>query len=204
MMGVVNATEKLLREHYSGTPKDPNENIMFSISSLIGRSVGQESVDVILKDALRTMHRLFDFQFVAISMKDRDEVFRYKVQLGLTVESEQKYFAIEYTPADLFDDTSFPSTSVSDITRFYMAENSPYKESEVGSYARPTHLSDKRSRADDMVEGDYIDIYIRDWKNEVIGYFELASTRGKKMPTRESIRWLELIATLVGMLVSKR
>ena len=40
--------------------------------------------------------------------------------------------------------------------------------------------------------------------NEVIGYFELASTRGKKLPTRESIRWLELIATLLGMMISKR
>lgn len=204
MMGVVSGTEKILREQYSGTPKDNHENIMFAVSSLLSRSIGQESVDDILKDALRTIHRLFDFQFVAIALKDRDEVFRYKVQLGLTPESEKKYFEIQYTAADLFDDTSFPSTAVSDITRFYMAENSPYKEAEIGSYARPTHLGDKRARADDMVEGDYIDFYIRDWKNEVIGYFELASTRSKKLPTRDNIRWLELIATLLGIMISKR
>jgi len=204
MMNVGNATERMLREQYSGTPSNPNENIMFAVSSFAARSIGQDSIDVILKDATRTIHRLFDFQFVAISLRDRDDVFRYKVQLGLTAESEKKYFDITYTPSDLFDDTSFPSTSVSEITRFYMAENAPYKEDELGSYARPTHLADKRPRADDMVEGDYIDIYIRDWKNEVIGYFEVASTRGKKLPTRDAIRWLELIATLLGMMISKK
>lgn len=203
-MNLINDTEKILREQYSSTPKDPTENIMSAVSSLISRSIGQESVDAILKDTVRTIHRLFDFQFVAISLKDRDGIFRYKAQLGLTQESERKYFDIQYTAEDLFDDTSFPSTSVSEITRFYMAENAPYKESEVGSYARPTHLADKRMRADDMVEGDYIDVYIRDWKKEVMGYFELASTRSKKLPTRDNIHWLELIATLLGMLISKR
>lgn len=203
-MSAVNDTERILRTEYSATPKDPTENIMSAVMSLASRSVGEGSVENILRDVLRNVHRLFDFQDVAIAIKDRDGIFRYKVQLGLSVEAEKKYFEIEYSPADLFDDTSFPSTGVSEITRFYMAENAPYKVEEVASYSRPTHLADKRMIANDMVEGDYIDIYIRDWKNEVIGYFELAATRGKKLPTRDTIRWLELIATLLGMIISKR
>jgi hypothetical protein len=203
-MNAVIETERILKEGYSGNPKDADENLMSAIISLTQRSVGQESLDPVLKDTVRTVHRLFDFQFVAISLKERDGLFRYKAQLGLTMDQEKSYFDITYSPEDLFDDSSFPSTAVSDLTRFYMAENSPYKESEVGSYARPTHLADKRARADDMVEGDYIDIYIKDWKKEVIGYFELASTRGKKLPSRSNIRWLELIATLLGVLISKR
>jgi len=203
-MNVINETERILREEYSSAQKDQNENIMSAVISLASRSMGQESVDAILKDAIRTIHRLFDFQDVAIALKDRDGMFRYKAQLGLSLEAEKTYFQIAYSQSDLFDDSTFPSTAVSDITRFYMAENAPYKESEIGSYGRPIHLSDKRAMANDMVEGDYIDIYIRDWKNEVIGYFELAATRGKKLPQRETIRWLELIATLLGLMISKR
>jgi len=203
-MNVINETERILKTEYFGAPKDQTENIMSAVISLASRSLGEESAENVLKDALRNIHRLFDFQDVAIAIKDRDGMFRYKVQLGLSVEAEKKYFEIEYSPADLFDDTSFPSTAVSEITRFYMAENAPYKADEVGSYSRPMHLSDKRMMANDMIEGDYIDIYIRDWKNEVIGYLELAATRGKKLPTRDTIRWLELIATLLGLIISKR
>jgi hypothetical protein len=203
-MNAVIETERMLREGYSGSPKDQNENIMSAVISLASRSISEESVDNILRDALRNVHRLFDFQDVAIALKDRDGMFRYKVQLGLSAEAEKTYFEIVYSPSDLFDDASFPSTAVSEITRFYMAENSPYKANEIGSYARPTHITDKRTMANDMIEGDYIDIYIRDWKNEVIGYFELAATRGKKLPTRDTIMWIELIATLLGMLISKK
>lgn len=203
-MNAVIETERILKEGYSGNPKDANENFMSAIVSLIQRSVGQESLDSVLKDTVRTVHRLFDFQFVSISLKERDGMFRYKAQLGLTAEQEKTYFEIAYSTEDLFDDSSFPSTAVSDLSRFYMSENSPYKESEVGSYARPTHLADKRARADDMIEGDYIDVYIKDWKKEVVGYFELASTRSKKLPSRSNIKWLELIATLLGILISKR
>jgi len=203
-MSAVIETERILREEYSGSPKDQNENIMSAVISLASRSISEESVENILRDALRNVHRLFDFQDVAIALKDRDGMFRYKVQLGLSAEAEKKYFEIVYSPEDLFDDTYFPSTAVSEVTRFYMSENAPYKSDEVGSYGRPMHIADKRMMANDMVEGDYIDIYIRDWKNEVIGYFELAATRSKKLPTRDTIRWVELIATLLGMLISKR
>jgi len=104
---------------------------MSAVSFLVSRSVGEKSIETILKEVVRTIHRLFDFQFVAISLKDRDGMFRYKVQLGLTQEAEKKYFELEYSLSDSLDESIFPSTAVSDLTRFYMQENAPYKEDET-------------------------------------------------------------------------
>ena len=194
--------EKILKTDYSGIPNEQNENAMVAVSSFISHTIAPESIEKITTEAVRTIHRLFDFQFVAIALKDNDGLFRFKAQLGLTSESEKAYFAIAYSTTDLFDDSTFPSTAISDLTRFYMSENVPYKEDEVGTYDRPLLLTQKRMSADEMIEGDYIDVFIQDWKKEIIGYIELGTTRSKKFPDRNTIEWLELIATLIGLIIS--
>jgi len=130
-MNPTDQTERILRTNYSGVSQNRYEDIMSAVSFLVSRSVGEKSIETILKEVVRTIHRLFDFQFVAISLKDRDGMFRYKVQLGLTQEAKKKYFELEYSLSDSLDESIFPSTAVSDLTRFYMQENAPYKEDET-------------------------------------------------------------------------
>lgn len=177
---------------------------MSSITSFVTRSLAQESQEEVMKDALRTIHRLFEFQMVAIALKDRDGKFRYKKQIGLQSEAEKAFLRIEYTPSDLFDDSTFPSTAVSDLSRFYMAESSAYKEDEIDTFSRPLLLSQKRLVPDDMLEADYVNVYIYNLEREIVGYFELGSTRSKKLPSKATIRWIEMIASLTGLVLSKK
>jgi len=193
----------ILKTSYSGYPKNPDENAMIALSSLINHSIGVDNIDKILNETVTVIHRLFDFQFVTIALKGNDGLFRYTVQLGLTAEGEKKLFQIAYTDEDLFNDSIFPSTSVSNITRFYMSENMPYKEDEASTFGRPQLLSQKRTSPDEMIEGDYIDVFMYNRNKEIIGYVELSLTRSRIMPDRSTIRWLELIATIVAILISK-
>lgn len=203
-MNPTDQIERILRTNYSGISQNRYEDIMSAVSVFISHSIEKKSIETILKEAVSIIHRLFDFQFVAIALKDRDGIFRYKVQLGLSQEAERKYFELEYSPSDPLKESTFPSTAVSDLTRFYMQENTPYKEDEIETYARPILLTQKRMTADEMLEGDYIDVDIPGWRREIIGYFELGMTRSKKLPPKGTIKWLELIATMIGAIISER
>ena len=203
-MNPTDQIERILRTNYSGASLNRYEDIMSAVSVLISHSIEKRSIETILKEVVSTIHRLFDFQFVAISLKDRDGIFRYKIQLGLSQEAERKYFDLGYSPSDPLKESTFPSTAVSDLTRFYMQENEPYKEDEIGTYARPTLLTQKRMTADEMAEGDYIDVDIPGWRKEIIGFIELGMTRSRKLPPKGTIKWIELIATMIGAIISER
>jgi hypothetical protein len=133
-----------------------------------------------------------------MAVKDSDGKFRYKSVIGPTTEGVKTMLQIAYSSSDLFNETIYPSTAVSEITRFYMSENAPYAPDEISTYARPKMISEGRGAPDDMIEADYIDIYIRGARNEILGYFELGSTRNGKLPNKRTIRWLESIANILA------
>lgn len=65
-------------------------------------------------------------------------------------------------------------------------------------------LSKPREHQDDMLSGDYIDFFFRNRSNEIIGFIEVGETRSCKLPGVGTIIWLELIATLLGVVLSDR
>lgn len=201
---ILENTLNLLRRDYRGFPKDRDENAMVAVSSFISHSIESNSPENIASEAIRIIHRLFDFQFVSVALRDRDGKFRYVAQLGLPKEKELVLFKIRYSKEDLFDEESYPSTKLSEITRFYMSESNPFKEDEIETFGRPVMIGKTRVNPDEMLEADYFNVYITDWNREIIGYFELSLTRSRKLPDRTTIAWIELIATLMGMIISER
>ncbi|MDH4123515.1 MAG: hypothetical protein OEV21_05495 [Thermoplasmata archaeon] len=197
-------TLELLRKNYSGFPKDQNENAMIAVASLIAHSMDSDSPEKIAKETLTVIHRLFDFQYVYIALKDKDGFFRYVAQIGLPKDKEKVLFQIMYSKDDVFDEATYPSTPLSDITRFYMSESMPFKENELDTFGRPIMIGQRRMSPDEMMEADYFDIYIRDWNQDPIGYIEMSLTRSRKLPDRMTIAWLELIATVIGPIISKK
>lgn len=200
---ILESTLNLLRKEYRGFPKNGDENAMIAVASFIAHAIESNSEENIAKEAIRIIHRLFDFQFVSIALKDRNGKFRYVAQLGLPREKELVLFKIRYSNEDLFDEESYPSTKLSEITRFYMSESNPFKEDEIETFGRPVMIGKVRLNPDEMLEADYFNVYITDWNQEIIGYFELSLTRSRKLPDRTTIAWIELIATLMGMIISE-
>jgi len=175
-----------------------------AVSSLIAHSIDSDSTEKIAKETLTVIHRLFDFQYIYIALKGEDGLFRYIAQLGLPKEKEDALFKIAYSKDDLFDESSYPSTRLSDITRFYMSESMPFKLDEIDTFGRTLMIDQRRSNPNEMIEADYFDMYIKDYNQEILGYIELSMTRSRMLPDRMTIAWVELIATLVGMLISKK
>lgn len=191
--------EKLLRENYSPVYRDEEENVSGAIESLLARINGRkETRESILDETVRTIHRAFDFQSITIALRDSDGMYRYKVASGVSAESKKALLSICYSEADILDESTYPHTSISDITKFFMSENEPYEPGEVMAFSRPKMLSQTREHPDDMLSGDYIDFLLRNRSDEIIGYIEVGEPRSNKLPKRSEIKWLELIATLLG------
>lgn len=197
-------TEKFLRENYSGIAKGEVENAITAMESFLAIASSKEKpLHLILAEVAKTIHRTFDFQYVDIAIRDRrDGLYKYQIAIGLTPEAEKALLQTTYTASDLFDETNFPSTSVSNFTRFYMQESAPFKPVEIATYARPKMLTQARKSPDDMMEGDYINIFVHGRMREILGYIEVGTTRSGKLPSKNTIRWLELMASLLGTIIT--
>jgi hypothetical protein len=191
---------RLIRERYSASSRSDNEPVLESAGQFLKVAMSPKTpTHTLLTEIAKMIHHSFEFQYVSIAMKDpSDEKFRYVVAIGLTPSAEAAYKEIRYSMRDILDESTFPSTKVSAYTHFYMSEDSPFKPGEEKSYSRPTQLSMARSSPDDMIEGDYIDVFMQGYVRDIIGYIELAGTRSGKLPSKTTIRWIELIASLIS------
>ncbi|MEM3038237.1 MAG: hypothetical protein QXE45_02455 [Thermoplasmata archaeon] len=196
-------TEAFLRQNYTPVPKTDSEEILIAMINFLERYVsGAIPQRMILDELLRTIHRTFGFQYLCIALKEKDGMYRYKTSVGLTSEATRALREIAYSDSDLFDESEYPSTVISENTRFYMAEGMPYKPGEEATYPRPAILMQKRNAPEDMLEGDFFNVFVRGARNEVLGYLEIGVTRNYKLPEKRSLIWLETIARILAIIIT--
>jgi hypothetical protein len=197
----------MIRGRYSPIPRDENEKVMDGTQKLmlIARDPTLP-LKIFLDEAGRLIHRLFDFREIAIGMKSKsDNLFRYEVLIGFSGEAERARKKLTYTDDDMLDSKKYPNGIViTKKTEFMLVELHPYKPGEEDTYNRPNLLAKQRSSIEDFIEGDYIIIYFFGRKGEVMGWVELSGTRSGKMPSRSTIRWLELISSIIASVICER
>jgi hypothetical protein len=205
--GASNETAKMIRGRYSPIPRDENEKVMDGTQKLmlIARDPTLP-LKIFLDEAGRLIHRLFDFREIAIGMKSKsDNLFRYEVLIGFSGEAERARKKLTYTDDDMLDSKKYPNGIViTKKTEFMLVELHPYKPGEEDTYNRPNLLAKQRSSIEDFIEGDYIIIYFFGRKGEVMGWVELSGTRSGKMPSRSTMRWLELISSIIASVICER
>lgn len=196
----------MARERYSRTSRDDNDAVIEGFEHFLQFTMTpRATVRAILDEAAKLIHRNFDFQYVGIAMREKtDGLYRYVASIGLTKSAEMSYREIRYSYSDLFDGSTFPSVKVSNFTYFYLAEDAPFKPGEEKSYSRPNLLAASRNAEDEMLEGDYIDVYMYGHLREVVGFIELGGTRSGKLPNRLAIRWIELIASQIAAIALQK
>jgi hypothetical protein len=202
------AITKLLRERYSAIPLDDTERMMANFERFLQRSCSRTiSTQSFLEDAAMTISRTTGLAEVVVLHKDRsDGKYRYVAFVGVRGEAISAYKKIAYTYDEIMSSTEseFHCIEVDDITEFYLGEFTPPKEEEIDTYNRPSLLSMERTADDEFREGDYIEIYMNGSGNDVLGCFELSRTRDGKLPSRQTIKWLELMVSVVGLLLYER
>ena len=141
---------------------------------------------------------------VAIAVRDRDKAYRYKVVTGVDKEAVEGMKRIAYTREQLNDDKTYPGHEISPHTKVYLSEDHPYAKDEEFSYRRPGLIGMRRRAVNDSLEADYIDFFFYGPDKEVLGWIETSGTRMRKLPDPATIRWIELIAFIIGQTLQLR
>ncbi len=189
-----------LRMDYTAVHREPNAKTIEALCSLIANfHRAQINVRGMMEEAAGLIQKQFAIREVAIGLKSAsDGIYRYEVLRGLRSDAEAAMRRIQYTESDFWDDKKYKCTTVSRLTRLFLAEDNPYTSDEKDSYSRPFMLEFKRSALDESVEGDYVDVVIPGPAGEALGWVEISGTRAGRLPDPMTIRWIEAIATILG------
>ncbi len=152
-----------------------------------------------LMETAELISKHFGIASVAIAVRDPvDKLYRYKIVNGVDKEIVEGFKDIAYTKAQVNDETTYPGHEISSHTKIYLTEEHPYAKGEEFSYRRPGLIGMKRRAINDSLEADYIDFFFYGPDKEILGWIETSGTRLRKLPDSTAIRWIELIAFMVG------
>jgi hypothetical protein len=185
---------------YSHGIKDPNQKALEGLQTLLSHFQGsQMDIDRLLKEAAEFIWRQFGIDNVAIGLRDpKDGLYRYRAMVGFRGDAWEAHKKIAYKREQFFEQGEYHGVEISKCSRIYLAENNVPTEEEKGTYNRPVLLAMKRKEPTDSLEGDYIDTCIYGSGDELVGWIEISGTRTMKLPDVTTIRWVEVIASIIA------
>jgi hypothetical protein len=160
------------------------------------------SVDVkaLCEEAATLIVKQFSLRDATIGLRsDKDGLFRYEVVVGMKKETEDAIRKLVYSEDDFLSDKEYKGVTISKYTRLYLAEDSPYADTEKDTYNHPVLLSSRRRSLTESLEGDYVDVHILGEKEELLGWIEMSGTRTGKLPDIHTIRWVEMISRILAV-----
>lgn len=205
---VVDPREVALRMKldYSRGVKDQTTRYLQTVCELIWKLERSDlDVDAFITDTAETVMKVFGMESVAIAVRDpADRRYRYKVVVGLEKEIADAFKALSYTREDLTDSTTYPGHDISSRTRLFLAEEHPFAKGEEFTYRRPGLIGMRRRTIADSLEEDYIDFFFYGSDGDISGFIETSGTRLRRLPDSIMVRWIELIAGILGVATRKR
>jgi len=193
-----------LQGKYTTIPKNDLQKILDNILRLVELSRDKKTdVKTILEQATRMIFRLFEFDEIGIGLKSpKDGLYRYEVLFGYSQKTEMAFRRLEYTHADMVSYDKYPFVKIGRISELDPAEGllEEYKH----LYDRPLAVECPRESTEDFHEGDYIDVWMYDGGGDLIGWFELSKPRNGKMPSCDTVRWIEVIVDVCALIVERK
>lgn len=195
-----------MRLDYSYAKGDRNLRIMDAVQGLFSHvHAGKADTRALLNDAANLISRQFSLREVSIGLKSAaDGKYRYEVLVGYRKESEDAHRKLAYTFNEMYDEAKYKATILSKYTRLFLAEDEPYAAGEETTYSRPMMLKLRRKTIEDSIEGDYLDTNIFGSGDDLLGWIEISGTNGWKLPDIATIKWIEVIACIIGSALSPR
>lgn len=185
-----------LRDFYSQIPKDDTERIMNEVHGLIEYcSDRRNTLLKIVERLCKTINKMFEFKSVSIGLRSNDGYYRYVFWIGHPKESEDALKRLKYDIHEMIDYDKFPAIRIGTITQYHPVESFPgHAEDEFIAHHRPELLTSPRTNMNKFMRGDYLDVIMHGYEGEILGWIELSETKENRMPSRNSIRWIELMA----------
>ena len=195
-----------MRMDYSHGLKDHTTRIIEEISGLCTKAKQINlDTDSFLRETAEMISRQFGISSVAVAVWDPAlRAFKFRVATGIGPEGVQLYKELSFTKEQILDDKTYPFHEISKQTKLYLSEDHPYVDGEESTFARPNLLGMKRHSLSDSLEADYLCVFIKGPNDDILGWIEVSGTRIRKLPDVVSIKWIELIACILGAVLRPR
>ena len=193
-----------VQNKYSVIPKNDLQKNLDGLLELVEFSRDKShNARVVLDQAARKIFRLFGFSEIAVGLKSPiDGLYRYEVFFGYSKQLEASYRQLKYTPEDMVDPEKFPFVKTGRISELDAAEG--FVEGERHLYNRPLVADAPRRSLEDFTEADYMDFWMYDDSKNLIGWFELSKPADGKMPSCDTVRWVEVYVEVCSMIIQRK
>ena len=197
--------ESYMKQQYMLVPIDEDGKILDAIQKFMVVTQQQPiTTRRIIHEAALTTLRVFPFKEITIGLKSPvDGLYRYEEIVGHSKTAEQALKKLAYTYEEFFSQKDYPAIRLSKFTELALAEEQPFLEHEKDTYNRPILLSETRNSIEKFVEGDYLDVYMYDSNEDMIGWIELGLTKDGRMPSIRIIKWLEFFASIISVILQR-
>ncbi|UCE91872.1 MAG: hypothetical protein JSV90_01615 [Methanobacteriota archaeon] len=197
--------ERKLKMEYLYGQKDIYRRSLDGVQSLMEQlREPQLDIKAMMQQVADLIARQFWIREVTVGSKDPvDGKLKYDVASGLREEARAALASIEYTERDFVNTGNYRGRSISKYTKLYLAEDMPYTDDEKGTFSRPILLQSRRRSLDECLEGDYFDIHILGERDRLLGWIETSGTRDGRFPDSVTMRWMELLAMILGAAMTK-
>jgi len=200
--------DSTFRQHieskYSPIPRDDHEKLIDALLGLMeyGRD-RRQSLHSFFEQVTRLIFRFFAFDQVAVGLYDRKQKDYYvDVTFGYRDDLAAEYKKVRYDYDDMVSQDRFPNIKIGKISELNPIEGLP--EDERRLFNRPYAVSAARQALDQFHEGDYIDVWMMGPQKNIIGWLELSNPRDGKLPSRMTVMWAEIIASVCAYVIRRR
>ncbi len=192
-----------LRLDYMYSSKDDYQKILDNTSGLLKKFRKQAiDLDGFFDEVITVIRRRLWVREVTVALFNPDkDAYMYRYMGGLRHDTWEAHKSLSYTKDELINPKVYKSREISKDIILFLAEDNPYGEGEAKTYNRPAMLESMRRSVEDSIEGDYFDIWIRGKNDDILGWIEISGTIDYKFPTIESLRWMEILASITGLAV---
>ncbi len=195
-----------LKFDYSHSAVEPVQKSQEGIQSLLAHFRKPKiDIDTLLLEAANLISRQYGIADVAIGLRDpKDGLYRYRAMAGFRDQAIEAHKAIAYTKEQFSDGCEFDGRDISRYSRIYLEEDNVLSEEERKAYNRPGLFARRRLNVTQSLEGDYIDVKILGIGEELLGWIEISGTRTMKLPDITTIRWVEVMASIIAAALVKQ
>lgn len=194
-----------LKDTYQVGNKTDQEKLIFELKALLEYSMDtKNSLPRVLERLGRLILKFFEFKSLSIALIGDDGRFRYVVLIGHPRDAEEALRKQSYSGEELIDYDKFPCIRIMPTVHFSPVEGFPIDEAELTAHHHPTLLKKPRTDLDSFVPGDYIDFYMYGKEDKLIGFIEVSETKNGRLPSKETIRWIDLIANISAAIIQPR
>ncbi len=189
-----------MRLDYSRGVKDLTTRILEAVDEFCWKLEKPDlDLEAFMREATDLISRHLGIASVAIAVRDPvDNLYRYKVVTGLEEEIAEAFKNLVYTKEQL-ENLPYPDHEISGHTKLYLSEDHPYSDGEEFTYRRPGLIGMKRRSVTDSLEADYLCVYFYGQDGDMLGWMDISGTRLRKLPDATTIKWIELIAGILGL-----